>query len=637
MRQKHILKLLIIVIILAQPFFPANSFSQTNPETDRLYSFINSVMYQEYLIYYNIQPGESTRDKWADYSDLRETRLNALYQDSWETLKSSYNYSTLDYQGKLTHSLFDRYLQQQLLFYKYRFQSYAIDHYNGLHARLPDYLIKYHPITTYQEAEAYLAKMDKISDVFEQVIENCLQRKHLGCIPPRNIFPLILDTAANVIKGFPIEIESSQTNILFADFRQKINALTIATSARELLIDRATDILIDDVKPAYQKLINYLSDLEKSAPEKIGVSVIPNGKEYYRMMLAYRTSTDLTPNQVHKLGKRQVRRIKREMKAIMKQLQYPSNKLQDFFVFLRNDKSFYYKNNNKGRNRYLKTAESYLDAMWLRLKDMFITLPKADLIVKPIAAFKEKSTLRAWYTSGSADGTRPGVYNLNLYNMNDQPLFDLESLTYHEGIPGHHLQVSIANEKDFGNYFRPDNGSNTAYVEGWALYSEKMAKEFGAYQDLYSDFGRLSWAMWRACRLVIDTGIHFKNWTRQQAIDYFVKNTPTTLNNCTTEVDRYAIMPAQATAYMIGRLEIEKIRIAAEKYLGDDFDLKKFHDVILTNGPVHLSMLKEIVEDWSDSIRSVSTLYTAIPDRLKTHDIPQWIIKLRRAKYYWRN
>jgi len=637
MHKKNIIKHTVILLCLIQLFLPDFTLSQTNPETNRLYSYINNVMYQEYLFYYDLQPGESTLGKWADYSDQRETRLNNLYLDTLPQLKTGFNYTALDYQGKLTYRLFERYVQQQMLFFKYRFISYAIDHYNGLHSRLPDYLIKYHSINTYQEAEAYLNKLDRISSVFDQVIENCEQRKKQGNIPPKSIFPLILDTAANVIKGFPIEIESSQTNIFFADFRQKINTLSISTASREFLIDKTTEILIEDVKPAYQKLINYLQDLEKSAPRKIGVSVIPKGKEYYRMMLAYRTSTDLSPDQVHKLGKRQVRRIRREMKAIMKKVSFPGKNLSDFFKFFRTDKRFYFKNNKSGRKQYLEKAEEYIETMWQRLEDMFITLPKADLIVQPISPFQEKSTLRAWYSSGSADGTQPGVYNLNLYDMNDQPLFDLEALSYHEGIPGHHLQISIANEKDFGNYFRPDNGSNTAYVEGWALYSEKMPQEFGFYQDLYSEFGRLSWEMWRACRLVIDTGIHFKNWSRQQAIDYFVKNTPTSVNNCSTEVDRYSILPAQATAYMIGRLEIEKIRSAAENKLGDNFAIKKFHDAILTNGPVHLTMLTEIVEDWSDSVLSDATLYTAPPDRLISIQIPKWLIELRRVKSHWRN
>jgi uncharacterized protein (DUF885 family) len=391
-------------------------------------------------------------------------------------------------------------------------------------------------------------------------------------------------------------------------------------------------VLKEEVKPAYDRLIAYLEGLEQLAPDAIGVGSMPNGKAYYRMMLKHMTSTDLTPNQVHKLGRQNVRRIRREMKQIMQEVDFPGNNLRDFFTFFRTDKRFFYKNTKHGRKKYLKQANRYLDEMWKKTVEMFTIFPLSDLVVKPVEAYREKTSLRAWYSPGSADGSRPGAYFLNLYDMDDQPLFDLEALSYHEGVPGHHFQVSLANEKDFGTYLRPPDSGSTAYIEGWALYTEKMTKEFGSYSDPYSDFGRLSMEMLRACRLVVDTGIHTKGWSRQRAIDYVLKHTLESPDNVAAEVDRYAVMTAQATAYMVGKLKIEEIRAAAEAKLGGRFDIKAFHDELLTHGPMPLYLLEDVLEDWSDSILSGMTLHARPPRMLPPRDVPQWVIDLRRIK-----
>jgi uncharacterized protein (DUF885 family) len=606
--------------------------AQTNAETQRLYAFIDGVIYNSWGIYYNIGPGETTRDKWPDYSDEALVRLNSLFQDALVTLNSDFDYDALDYQGKLTHEIFDRYAKQEIKFYEYRLNTYAIDQRNGRHTQLPSNLINYHGINTHSDAVAYITKLDKISDVFDQVIENCERRKLFGCIPPKCIFPAMLETARNVISGYPMVLDSSEFNPLYADFKRKVDAAPIASAQKDGLMVQFEAVLIEDVKPAYDTLISYLEGLEVLAPSAIGVGSMPNGKAYYRMMLNYRTSTDLTPQQVHKLGKQNVRRIRREMKQIMKQVDFPSRKLRDFFEFFRTDKRFYYKNTQHGRKKYIKQANRYLDDMWETVDEMFTVFPLSDLIIKRVEPYREKTALRAWYSSGSSDGTRPGAYYLNLYDMNDQPLYDLEALSYHEGIPGHHFQVSLANEKDFGTYLRPEGSGSTAYIEGWALYTEKMTREFGAYQDPYSDFGRLSMEMLRACRLVVDTGIHYKNWSRQRAIDYIMKHTPETLDNVTAEVDRYAVMTAQATAYMIGKLKIEEIRAAAEAKLAGGFDIKAFHDELLSHGPLPLYLLEDVMEDWSDSIQSGLALHARPPLMLTPREVPQWVIDLRRIK-----
>ncbi len=622
------------VLITGLVFFSVHTHTtaQTAPETIRLHSFIDNVMYNSWGIYYDIGPGETTRDKWPDYSDNALLRLHDLFQAALATLKSDYSYDAFDYQGKLSYKIFERYAKQEMLFYDYRLNKYAIDQRNGRHTTLPSTLISYHNIDTSFDAEAYISRLEKFSDVFDQVIVNSDNRKAFGCIPPKAIFPAIFEVSKNMIMGYPIEPDSSELNTLYADFKRKIEAVPLTSAQKDSFMIQVEHVLINDVKPAYDKLIAYLEDLEKSAPLKVGVGTMPNGKAYYRMMLGYMTSTDLTPNQVHKLGKRNVRRIRGEMKKIMQQVNFPSNNLQDFFEFLATDKRFFYKNTKSGKNKYLKKANQYLDGMWAKTDEMFTVFPLSKLIVKRIEAYREKTAIRAWYSSGSEDGSRPGAYYLNLYDMKNQPLYDLEALSYHEGVPGHHFQVSLANETDFGTYLRPDYSSCTAYVEGWALYTEKMPKEFGFYQDPYSDFGRLSMEMLRACRLVVDTGMHFKNWSRQKAIDYIAKNTAETPDNIEAEIDRYAVMTAQATAYMVGKLKIEEIRAAAEKKLGNKFDIRDFHDELLTHGPLPLYVLEDVMQDWSDSVTSGLKTYARPPLKLSPIDLPQWVIDLRRIK-----
>ncbi len=620
----------VVGLIFLVPQLPLSA--QTNPETQRLYTFIDQVIYNSWGIYYNIGPEETTKDKWPDYSDETLSELNDLFGYALATLQSDFNYNALDYQGKLTYRIFDRYAKQEMLFYEYRLNAYAIDQWNGRHTYLPSYLINFHRIESYFDAAAYITRLEKFGDVFDQVIESCESRRLFGCIPPKSIFPAILETARNVIKGYPIDPDSSEFNALYADFKRKVDAAPITAAQKDGLMVQVEGVLMEDVKPAYDRLISYIEGLEKLAPTTHGVGAMPNGKAYYRMMLEHRTSTDLTPNQVHKLGRQNVRRIRGEMKQIMKQVGFPSNNLRDFFTFFRTDKRFYLKTNNHGRKKYLKLANRYLDGMWAKTDEMFTIFPLSELIVKRVEAYKEKTTLRAWYSPGSADGVRPGAYYLNLYDMNDQPLYELEALSYHEGVPGHHFQVSLANEKDYGTYLRPEGSGTTAYVEGWALYTEKMTKEFGFYQDPYSDFGRLSMEMLRACRLVVDTGIHTKGWSRQRAIDYIMKHTPETLDNVTAEVDRYAILTAQATAYMVGKLKIEEIRSKVEAKLGERFDIRAFHDELLTHGPLPLYFLEDVMEDWSDSILSGMTLHARPPLMIPLREVPQWVIELRRIK-----
>lgn len=310
------------------------------------------------------------------------------------------------------------------------------------------------------------------------------------------------------------------------------------------------------------------------------------------------TTLDLSPAEIHQMGLDNVQRIHQEMMGIAKKVKF-KGELQAFFKFMQSDR-FLFADNKKGKQQYLKKATGYIDAMRVQLDKLFITKPKAGIVVKAVEAFREKSAGMAFYQSATPDGKRPGTYYVNLSNMKALPKWEAEALAYHEGIPGHHMQISIAQELQSIPKFRR-YAHYTSYVEGWGLYSEKVPKEMGFYKDPYSDFGRLSMELTRACRLVVDTGIHFKKWSREQAIAYLDKNLPGDHEDNVRQINRYIVMPGQATAYLIGMLKVLELREKAKKALGDKFDIRRFHEVVLTNGPVPLGTLETLVDEYVKS------------------------------------
>jgi uncharacterized protein (DUF885 family) len=383
---------------------------------------------------------------------------------------------------------------------------------------------------------------------------------------------------------------------VWADFQAKVAALELSREERQLLLDQARAALLEDFQPAYLRLVNALEQQAALAPAEDGVWKHPDGDAFYRERLAYYTTTELTPDQVHDIGLREVARIHEEMRGIMRRVGYEGS-LRDFMKFMRDDARFYYSNDDAGRERYLREATVYIDAMRERLPDYFGLLPKAGIVVKRVEPFRERTAGKAFYQTPPQDGSRPGIYYANLYDMKSMPTYQMEALAYHEGIPGHHMQRAISVElqgiPEFQKY-----ATFTAYTEGWGLYTEQLAREMGFYEDPYADFGRLAMELWRAARLVVDTGLHYKRWTREEAIRYLMENTPNAEYDCTKAIERYAAMPGQATAYMIGKLKILELREAAREALGERFDIRGFHDEILKDGPVPLSILEKKIDRW---------------------------------------
>jgi uncharacterized protein (DUF885 family) len=459
---------------------------------------------------------------------------------------------------------------------------------------VPSFLINDHKVTNRQQAEEYIARLQGVGTQFDEVIEQLEIRGEQGIFLPDWSYPAIIQTALNTIKGAPFD--EGEDSAVWADFQAKVAGLELDDAQSKALLEQARTALVDEFKPAYLRLVAILEEQGKIAPAEDGVWKHPDGDAFYAERLRFYTTIDLSPQEVHDIGLREVARVHEEMRGIMKQVGFEGD-LKAFMQFMREDPRFYYSNDEAGRERYLREATAYIDAMRERLPDYFGLLPQADVVVKRVEPFRERAAGKAFYQTPPKDGSRPGIYYANLYDMNSMPIYQMEALAYHEGIPGHHMQRAISVELDSIPEFQK-YATFTAYTEGWGLYTEQLGKEMGFYQDPYADFGRLAMELWRAARLVVDTGLHYKRWSREEAIQYLVDNTPNSEYDSTKAIERYAAMPGQATAYMIGKLKILELREAAREALGDDFDIRGFHDEVLKDGPVPLSILEEKIDRW---------------------------------------
>lgn len=534
-------------------------------------------------------------DSWNDRSDEFSDKELAYAKEEIDSLNANFNLNALDVQTTLSV----RMLKEEVLRWeegmKYRHHGYAITQMGGAHNDLPAFLINVHRIDSLSDAQAYLSRLSKIDKVFAQVITDIKNSEAIGVIPPYFTFHYVTDDLKAMIASLD---KKDASNVLYTDFTEKTKAV-LDKKQHEELSNQAFETLRTTVKGAYQSLLDYWLTLEPKAKENgsKGVWSLPDGRNFYANQLEHHTTTKMNPDEVYETGLKEVARIQDEMRIIMKQVGFKSDSLQEFFNYVRTDPKFKYSNDDAGKKQLLTDANTNIDTMRLKLPQLFATLPKAKLIVKQVEAFREKSAGGAFYEDPSLDGTRPGRYYVNTYNMNDEPKYQMEALTYHEAIPGHHMQIAIAQELQTLAKFRKYQ-SFTSYVEGWALYAEKLGKEMGFYQDPYSDFGRLSMEIFRAARLVVDAGLHTKHWTREQGIDYFMKNTANAPGDIEHEIERYMLWPGQATGYKIGMIKILELREKAKAALGTKFDIREFHDVLLVNGAVSLATLEELVNEW---------------------------------------
>ena len=536
-------------------------------------------------------------DQWDDFSEQKRLEDFVLTVQQLAELKRTIRFDWLDEQAQMSYRLFVAQAEQAIEGWKWRDHSYLFTQMSGMHTDAPAFLINYHPIDSVADARAYIARLRRLPAVFDQLIEAAKIRADHGVLPPKFVYPLLIDSSREVITGQPFD-QSGAKCALWEDFNAKVAALKeVDAATKQQLLTDARAALLEAVKPTYDKLIALFATQEKTAGDQDGVWKLPEGRDYYNFMLRTNTTTSLSADEVHELGLREVARIHAAMSAIKEQVRFKGD-LAAFMKFTREDPQFSYPTTPEGKETYVRRVTGIIDAMRVRLDDFFIVKPKSPLVVKQVEPFREKGSPSAFYEQPSADGARPGAYYVNTFDMRALPIWEMETLAHHEAIPGHHMQVAIAQELVGMPKFRMYGSGYIAYVEGWALYAEYFPKEFGFYADPYMDYGRLADELLRAVRLVVDTGIHARQWTRQQVIDYFRANTPQSETDILTETNRYIVWPGQATAYKVGMLKILELREQAKQELGPKFDLRSYHDLVLKNGALPLNLLEENVRNW---------------------------------------
>jgi len=533
--------------------------------------------------------------KLNDNSPALEEKNLKINKEELAWLTDSVNVAALSKEVLLSYNLFKQDLENSIEDYKYRLHDYPVNQMFGAQSGKPAFMINMHRIDDVKDAEAYISRLNGFKTYFDQLVENLKAREAIGVVPPKFVFDKVVQDSENILIGQPFDSSKKQSTLL-KDFLKKVNELEIDAKTKTRLETQAKQALLTSVKPAYNGLISFMKAQKKRANSDHGAWKFPDGEAFFNTALKRTTTTDLTADEIHEIGLREVARIHGEMDAIRKNVGFEGN-LQAFFQFMKTDKQFYYSEDKQGKEAYLKEAVHLIDSMKTRLDELFITKPKADIIVKAVESFREKSAGKAFYNRPAADGSRPGIYYANLYDMESMPTYQMEALAYHEGIPGHHMQLAIQQELEDVPMFRKFSGY-TAYTEGWGLYSEFIPKEMGFYADPYSDFGRLAMELWRACRLVVDTGIHTKKWPRETGIKYYTDNTPNAELDAIKMVERHIVMPSQATAYKIGMLKILELRSKAKDALGDQFDLREFHEVVISHGAIPLNVLENFVNEY---------------------------------------
>lgn len=573
--------------------------SQAQETNDQKARKIFESLFSEYI---SLRPefatsiGDKTNyDKWYDYSIEGETKVYHQAKDLLKTLRNSINVKAINRQNQLVYKLIQYELEQIIENYQWRVSEYPLTHMRGVHKDTVSLLVNKHLIETQEDAEAYIARLRGLPAVLSGVSEKLKRAIQNKVFAPKLTYRRIIDAINKIIEPLPLKnLQSDQ--LLFSDFKEKLGKTKISKELQTKLTKQAFDVINSDVYPAFKNFRDTVKHTESVSKYNDGLWKNPNGKEFYQNRLKYHTSTDLSSETIHELGLKEVARIHKEMNAIREDLGFKGG-LREFFTHMRNNKKFLLPNNDSGRKQYIDSLQAYRELMKKNLHKAFGRLPITELDIRRVEPYREKNSSAAFYQTGAADGSIPGVYYANLADMKTMPTYLAESLFYHEAVPGHHLERSLSRERknipSFQKYFW-----NTAFIEGWALYSEKLAKELGGFKDPYSDFGRLNWELRRAIRLVVDTGLHYKGWSRDKAINYFKSNSSFPIGDVTNQIDRYLVWPGQATSYTIGMLKIEEFRKRANEKLKDNFSMVKFHDFILMQGPMPLSTLESQMDRW---------------------------------------
>ncbi|GGI81116.1 hypothetical protein GCM10007978_18710 [Shewanella hanedai] len=531
----------------------------------------------------------------ADLDDDRPEKADELFDELeviHETLLS-YEDADLDENQQLSKEIALYLLDFSARAETYRYHNYPVNQLFGVQNGYPSFMEAQHRVETVEDAENYLSRLEKVKLKFEQNLLGLRIREHNGIIPPRFVIDRVLTEMTEFVET-PI-----RDNILYTSLKTKLaDAQDIPIKKQAELLGLAEDNIREYVYPAYGLFIDYFAALADKSGNDDGLWRLPNGDEAYQLALNFFTTTDYTADEIHNMGLAEVARIQGEILTILESEGFDiANGFSAAIETLAADPQFYYEDSDAGRAQILIDYQTILDEINAGLDDAFRIRPKAGMEVVRIPEFKEKTAPGAYYQQPAIDGSRPGRFFANLYDIKATPKYGMRTLAYHEAIPGHHFQVAVAMELE-GMPFIRKMAPFTAYSEGWALYSERVAWELGFQDDPFDNIGRLQAELFRGVRLVVDTGIHAKRWTREQAIDYMKLNTGMAQSDVISEIERYIVMPGQATSYKVGMMKILALRDKAQSALGDKFNLRDFHDVVLKNGPVPLDILERLVDKY---------------------------------------
>lgn len=580
--------------------------AEVEAETARLNEWFE-VKYEEGIMRSPIQLAFLGRsERQGEIDQMSEAALEdnlAFTRKNLEELKSSFDYNKLSHDAKISYDLWVYQAEAELASDAFRYNGYVFEQMNAVHTFFPTLMISFHHVASKEDMDNFNNRLKEIGRALDQLVEGSKTNAAKGVRPPYFAFEEVIKASQAIITGAPFD--DGDDSSIWSAAKSKIAALveneTIDQATADALQAEAKTNLLEHFKPAYERLIAWQKeDQPNASPEAKGVSELPNGVAFYNERLANQTTTALTADEIHEIGLKEVARLRKEMLAAKDAFGFEGD-LGEYFVFLRDtkdDERLYYPNTDEGRQGYIDDATAAIENIKSMLPDYFGILPKADMVVKRVEPFREQDGAAQHYYPSTPDGSRPGIYYAHLSDMTAMPKRELEVIAYHEGLPGHHMQIAIAQELEGVPTFRTQAGF-TAYIEGWALYTEWLAKQMpGTYQDPLTEFGRLGSEMWRAIRLVLDTGLHAKGWTEQQAVDYFKENSAITEEQARSEVRRYLVLPGQATSYKIGMLKIQELLAKAQAELGDKFDYRDFHDVVLGGGAVPLSVLESMVNTW---------------------------------------
>jgi uncharacterized protein (DUF885 family) len=516
--------------------------------------------------------------------------------DRWKADLAQLRQYPLDRQTpsqRLSTHVLDWFLQDQAEGEKWQWHNYPVNQLFGVQNEFPSFMANTHRLLNRQDCEYYLMRLNALPKKFDQLLDGVKLREEKKIIPPRFVVEEVLKEMTDFVAK-PVS-----ENILASSFKTRVGQIAKLTDQdRADFQARVEAAITGQVYPAYHKLIDYFTALLPKTTTDDGVWKLPDGDAFYAYALRDNTTTSLKPDEVHALGLSEVARIEAEMRALLDANGFAGQPIGQSMDKLAKDPRFLFANDDKGRAAALAEYTRLIEAATERSKQLFLTVPKAKCEVRRTPEFKERTSSGAYYNPGAQDGTRPGVFFANLRDMNEVPKWSMPTLAYHEGVPGHHWQLSIAQELKGLPQFRKVLPF-TAYGEGWALYCEWLAKEAGWYNDdPFGDLGRLQGELFRAVRLVVDTGIHAKRWTREEAIKYMRDKTGMGEKEITSEIERYIVMPGQACAYKVGMLKIQELRARAEQELGEKFDQREFHETVLKNGALPLEILEEQVNDY---------------------------------------